>query len=173
MSAKVDPVAEIQDIFLQKDETANMILDNVFGVVDEQIDLAEARISGASARLSCSPACAPQSRGCARLPTRPDRGATPTGKPWSAMTCLDRRAERAKVSLDDSRRLQSKGVACSLARQSQIDPRPLAKVVGRSQGRPFMFWFYWDTAWSVIISGIMFATIVAHPDAEVRETWRS
>jgi hypothetical protein len=31
-----------------------------------------------------------------------------------------------------------------------------------------MFWFYWDTAWSVIISGIMFATIVAHPDAEVR-----
>ena len=44
MSAKVDPVAEIQDIFLQKDETANMILDNVFGVVDEQVDLAEARI---------------------------------------------------------------------------------------------------------------------------------
>ena len=44
MSAKVDPVGEIQDIFLQKDETANMILDNVFGVVDEQIDLAEARI---------------------------------------------------------------------------------------------------------------------------------
>jgi hypothetical protein len=42
-----------------------------------------------------------------------------------------------------------------------------------SLGRPFMFWFYWDTAWSVIISGIMFATIVAHPDAEVRETWRS
>src|SRR6516164_3439933 len=69
------------------------------------------------------------------------------------MTCLDRRAERAKVSLDDSRRLESKGVACSLARQSQIDPRPLAKVAGRSQGRPFMFWFYWDTAWSVIISG--------------------
>ena len=32
-----------------------------------------------------------------------------------------------------------------------------------------MFWFYWDTAWSVIISGIMFVTIVAHPDAEVRE----
>jgi hypothetical protein len=29
-----------------------------------------------------------------------------------------------------------------------------------------MFWFYWDTAWSVIISGIMFATIVAHPDAQ-------
>ena len=44
MSAKADPVAEIQDIFLQKDETANMIPDNVFGVVDEQIDLAEARI---------------------------------------------------------------------------------------------------------------------------------
>ena len=36
-----------------------------------------------------------------------------------------------------------------------------------------MFWLYWDTAWSVIISGIMFATIVAYPDAVVRETWRS
>jgi hypothetical protein len=36
-----------------------------------------------------------------------------------------------------------------------------------------MFWAYWDTAWSVVISGIMFATIVAHPDAEVRPTWRS
>jgi hypothetical protein len=36
--------SEIQDTFLQKDETANMILDNVFSVVDEQIDLADARI---------------------------------------------------------------------------------------------------------------------------------
>jgi hypothetical protein len=36
-----------------------------------------------------------------------------------------------------------------------------------------LFWLYWDTAWSVIISGIMFATIVTHPDAEVRPTWRS
>jgi len=97
----------------------------------------------------------------------------PTGKLWSAMTFLDRCAERAKVSLDDSRRLESKGIVCSLARQSRIDPRQLAKVAGRSLGRPFMFWFYWDTAWSVVISGIMFATIVAHPDAEVRETWRS
>ena len=44
MSAKADPVVEIQDIFLQKDEIANMMLDNVFAVVDEQIDLAEARI---------------------------------------------------------------------------------------------------------------------------------
>ncbi|WP_256466467.1 MULTISPECIES: hypothetical protein [unclassified Bradyrhizobium] len=32
-----------------------------------------------------------------------------------------------------------------------------------------MFWIYWDTAWSLIISGIMFATIVAHPDAEIAE----
>jgi hypothetical protein len=32
-----------------------------------------------------------------------------------------------------------------------------------------VFWIYWDTAWSVIISGIMFATIVAHPDAEFAE----
>jgi hypothetical protein len=41
MSAKDDPVAEIQDIFLKKDEIANMMLDNVFGIVDEQISLAE------------------------------------------------------------------------------------------------------------------------------------
>jgi hypothetical protein len=167
MSAKADLVSEIQSIFLEKDEIGNMMLDNLFGSVDEQIDLAEARI-----RRGERPSVV-FGRECARLPTRPDRGATPTGKPWSAMTRLDRRAERAKVGLDDSRRLESKGVAWSLARQSQIDPRPLAKVAGRSQWRPFMFWFYWDTAWSVIISGIMFATIVAHPDAEVRETWRS
>ena len=32
-----------------------------------------------------------------------------------------------------------------------------------------MFWIYWDTAWSLIISGIMFSTIVAHPDAEIVE----
>ena len=44
MSAKADPVVEIQDRFLQKDEIANMMLDNVFAVVDEQIELAEARI---------------------------------------------------------------------------------------------------------------------------------
>jgi hypothetical protein len=32
-----------------------------------------------------------------------------------------------------------------------------------------VFWIYWDTAWSLIIGGIMFATIVAHPDAEFAE----
>lgn len=32
-----------------------------------------------------------------------------------------------------------------------------------------MFWIYWDTAWSLIISGIMVATIVSHPDAEFAE----
>ena len=32
-----------------------------------------------------------------------------------------------------------------------------------------MFWIYWNTAWSLIISGIMFATIVSHPDAEIAE----
>jgi hypothetical protein len=32
-----------------------------------------------------------------------------------------------------------------------------------------VFWIYWDTAWSIIISGIMFATIVSHPDAEFAE----
>lgn len=32
-----------------------------------------------------------------------------------------------------------------------------------------MFWIYWNTAWSLIISGIMFTTIVTHPDAEFAE----
>ncbi|MBB4382101.1 hypothetical protein SAMN05216573_114241 [Bradyrhizobium sp. Rc3b] len=32
-----------------------------------------------------------------------------------------------------------------------------------------MFWIYWNTAWSLIISGIMVATIVSHPDAELVE----
>lgn len=32
-----------------------------------------------------------------------------------------------------------------------------------------VFWIYWDTAWSLIISGIMFTTIVTHPDAELVE----
>ena len=31
-----------------------------------------------------------------------------------------------------------------------------------------MFWVYWDTAWSIILSGIMVATILAHPEAEIR-----
>ena len=37
-----------------------------------------------------------------------------------------------------------------------------------------MFWVYWDTAWSIVFGGIMFATIVAHPDAEFVELqWQS
>ena len=32
-----------------------------------------------------------------------------------------------------------------------------------------MFWVCWNIAWSLIISGIMVATIVAHPDAEFVE----
>ncbi len=32
-----------------------------------------------------------------------------------------------------------------------------------------MFWIYWNTAWSLIISGIMVATIVSHPDSEFVE----
>lgn len=32
-----------------------------------------------------------------------------------------------------------------------------------------MFWIYWDTAWSIIFGGIMFATIVTDPDAEFAE----
>ncbi len=32
-----------------------------------------------------------------------------------------------------------------------------------------MFWIYWDTAWSIVLGGIMFTTIVAHPDAEFVE----
>ena len=36
-------------------------------------------------------------------------------------------------------------------------------------GGRHVFWICWNTAWSIIISGIMFATIVAHPDAEFSE----
>ncbi len=32
-----------------------------------------------------------------------------------------------------------------------------------------MFWIYWDTAWSIVLGGIMFTTIVAHPDADFIE----
>jgi hypothetical protein len=32
-----------------------------------------------------------------------------------------------------------------------------------------MFWVYWDTAWSIVFGGIMFTTIVTHPDAEFIE----
>lgn len=32
-----------------------------------------------------------------------------------------------------------------------------------------MFWVYWDTAWSIVVGGIMFTTIVTHPDAEFVE----
>jgi hypothetical protein len=34
-----------------------------------------------------------------------------------------------------------------------------------------MFWVYWDTAWSIVFGGIMFTTIVTHPDAEFMEIW--
>ena len=40
---------------------------------------------------------------------------------------------------------------------------------GRRNGGWHVFWIYWDTAWSLVISGIMFATIVTHPDAEFVE----
>jgi hypothetical protein len=32
-----------------------------------------------------------------------------------------------------------------------------------------MFWIYWDTAWSIIFGGIVFAIVVSHPDAEFME----
>jgi len=32
-----------------------------------------------------------------------------------------------------------------------------------------MFWIYWNTAWSLIVSGIWVATIVSHPDSEIAE----
>lgn len=58
-------------------------------------------------------------------------------------------------------------------------PPPAVTPVSRGGGRRNggwqnggwkVFWIYWDTAWSLIISGIMFTTIVAHPDAEFVET---
>ena len=35
-----------------------------------------------------------------------------------------------------------------------------------------MFWIYWNTAWSLIISGIWVATIISHPDAEIARSAR-
>jgi hypothetical protein len=43
--AKGDPLSEIQSLFLARDEIGNMLLDRVLSVLDQQIDLAEARIA--------------------------------------------------------------------------------------------------------------------------------
>ena len=57
MRAKLDQLSEIQSIFLEKDEIANMLLDGVFGLIDAQIW--RERVScAASGRPSSSPACA-------------------------------------------------------------------------------------------------------------------
>jgi hypothetical protein len=44
MTVKSDPFSEIASLFLEKDEIGNMLLDGVFGLIDAQIDLAQARI---------------------------------------------------------------------------------------------------------------------------------
>lgn len=59
-------------------------------------------------------------------------------------------------------RSRAEGAAIE-AGKAEAGKRRLAKGVWN------VFWIYWDTAWSLIISGIMFATIVAHPDAEIVE----
>lgn len=52
-------------------------------------------------------------------------------------------------------------------------PRPAVTPVSRAEDAKTeagnVFWIYWDTAWSLIIGGIMFTTIVTHPDAEFAE----
>jgi hypothetical protein len=30
-----------------------------------------------------------------------------------------------------------------------------------------MFWVYWDTFWSLLLSAVWFMTIVSHPDAQI------
>lgn len=52
---------------------------------------------------------------------------------------------------------------------SLVPPLPGLAGGGRQNGGWKVFWIYWDTAWSLIISGIMFTTIVTHPDAEFVE----
>jgi hypothetical protein len=55
--------------------------------------------------------------------------------------------------------------ACTIAA-----PVPADRIAGSgTKTEAGMFWIYWDTAWSLIISGIMFATIVTHPDSEFVE----
>jgi hypothetical protein len=42
-------------------------------------------------------------------------------------------------------------------------------VISANRRSAAMFWIYWDTAWSIVFGGIMFTTIVTHPDAEFVE----
>lgn len=50
---------------------------------------------------------------------------------------------------------------------------PLCRWLGAAardgNGGWLVFWICWNTAWSLIISGIMVATIVSHPDSEFIE----
>ncbi|MFK4490350.1 hypothetical protein ACVWYQ_004426 [Bradyrhizobium sp. USDA 3397] len=46
---------------------------------------------------------------------------------------------------------------------------PLARGVREGKGGWLVFWICWNTAWSLIISGIWVATIVSHPDSEFVE----
>ena len=55
------------------------------------------------------------------------------------------------------------GTARSLCRY----PGPAG--VRDENGGWLVFWIYWDTAWSLIVSGIWVATIVSHPDSEFVE----
>lgn len=48
-------------------------------------------------------------------------------------------------------------------------PLPVPAGVTDGNGGWLVFWIYWNTAWSLIISGIMVATIVSHPDSEFVE----
>lgn len=48
-------------------------------------------------------------------------------------------------------------------------PLPGPAGVTDQNGGWLVFWIYWNTAWSLIISGIMVATIVSHHDAEFVE----
>jgi hypothetical protein len=45
MSTTDDHLTEIQHLFLARDEINSMLLDRVFAVIDQQIDLAQARIA--------------------------------------------------------------------------------------------------------------------------------
>jgi hypothetical protein len=58
-----------------------------------------------------------------------------------------------------------------IARERQLLPAVTPGLTGggHRNGGWHVFWIYWDTAWSLIISGIMFTTIVTHPDAEFAE----
>ena len=84
----------------------------------------------------------------------------------------------ARPACPSHRRVHVTASAMRTSWQSATSVKPIRRRrrpnQNSAQGRAanggwYVFWIYWNTAWSLIISGIMVATIVSHPDAEFVE----